>query len=118
MDYLIKLADQLICIAACMLLGAFLIDIHSISVALATVSLIILIPCIVYFVIEAVIFHKFKQIKQQFKESNFFWAGYFLLVSMVLLNSDQPAWAIIFGILSLLHFVFTIYTIIHLKKAS
>ena len=111
MDSLIKLSEQLICFAACMLLGVFLTDIYSISLALAALSFIVLIPCIVYIVIQCAFFRKFKQVKLQLKESNFFWAGYYLLVSIVLLGRNHCVWAAVSGFLSLLHFVPIVYTV-------
>lgn len=116
MDALIKLADRLICIAACMFLGAFLSENDSISHILFAVSLIILIPCLVFLVIESLFFQKLPLIMQQVKESHFFWAGYFLLVCTVLWDSNF-VWAVVFGMLSLFHIAATIYTFFLRPKA-
>lgn len=99
----VRFCKQMICVAECVLLSAILADDTLLDAVLAGITVLVMLPSIVYIVYNAV---KNKDLKILLDdESRYFNAGFFLICSVLLVNVHQYVPATILGVFSAWNFI-------------
>lgn len=107
----IKAIKRTICFAASIFLCSFVSNSSALSTVLLYVSSFALVVCIGYLIIKSLM-RKDVGIFLLDDDTQYFWAGFFLLVAILFLNQHLYAYAIISGCFFVFYFVLMIKSFI------
>lgn len=113
MSYWIRLSHQMICVASCALLCAFVVENQTLSICFATISITILSICVVFLLVK-ICQNKDWRIVQN-RDCDFFWIGFYLIGSVLLMNLGRNWMSAILGALSVYYVLSVIRTTINSK---
>lgn len=110
----IKLSHQLICVAACVFLCAFILENRTLSICFAGFSTIVLLICVVFLIVKTL---QNKELGfMQCKDCDFFWTGFYLISSVLMMNNAYNQISVILGLLSMYHAVSMIWRFVNSTK--